>query len=132
MPRSPDQIVVASASPRMPGFAINPGGGVLAAADDQIWTCVNGLEKPGYGVDWAWQSPRKTLHRGPGRAGPSVSARLCALQGKHGGQDFIPFGYPAGFLGKEPEPIAGFLWSVGFRQLPETCPVRDCRCRLPA
>jgi len=22
----------------MPGFAIDPGGGVLAAADDQIWT----------------------------------------------------------------------------------------------
>src|SRR5262249_61550798 len=109
--------------------AINPGGGVLAAADDQIWTCVNGLDKPGYGVDGAWQSPRKALHRGPGRAGPSVSARLCALQGKHGGLDFISFWYPAGFFGKELEAIAGFLLCVGVRAFAGALPVREWRGR---
>jgi hypothetical protein len=37
----------------MPGFAIDPGGGVLAAADDQIWTCGAGRKnRPGITGPW--------------------------------------------------------------------------------
>jgi hypothetical protein len=47
----------------MPGFAINPGGGVLAAADDQIWTCGAGLKnlpgKPDNGLRLGLAKPAK-------------------------------------------------------------------------
>jgi hypothetical protein len=33
-----------------------------------------------------------------GRAGPVMSARLCASYEKHDDKDFIPFGYPAGLI----------------------------------
>ena len=45
---------------------------VLAAADDQIWTCGARRKNRPITCDWAWQNRRKPLHRGQG-----VPALVC-------------------------------------------------------
>jgi hypothetical protein len=46
----------------------------------------------------SWQSRHKPLNIAHGRAGPVMSARLCASYEKQRDEDFSPFGYPAGLI----------------------------------
>src|SRR5712672_3593134 len=51
-----------------------------------------------FGGFGAWQTVIEPLNRWHGRAGPVMSARLCASYGKHGDKDSIPFGFPVGLI----------------------------------
>jgi hypothetical protein len=61
-----------------------------------LWICASAAIN--FPQKISWQISRKVLDTGNGRAGPVMSARLCASYEKHGDQDFSPFGYPAGLI----------------------------------
>ena len=51
-----------------------------------------------FGGFGTWQTVLEALNSVHGRAGPVMSARLCASRGKHDDKDSIPFGYPVGLI----------------------------------
>jgi hypothetical protein len=62
----------------------------------------------------SWQREIKVLNTSHGRAGPVLSARLCASYEKHADKDFSPFGYPGWVDLKGTEVVFNTFWWVAW------------------